>query len=202
MKTTQNCLALRQLLFPPSPVIFKILKSIFAVLVLSGSGFVLAQGTSSIISIGFDGQFNEPMTISDGCEQYITVSGPNYDLVSKKLVVIKRGTYQYLLKVVVNSQGALGTFYSEGGEVFHVNDELIFITLGNARMSVRFIGVSEDGLAASLPLNTELIERMATDPVTTIFIKNNVKNQMLKFNLNEDRQLEFQSMMNCIIKMQ
>jgi hypothetical protein len=186
-----------------STLISKSLKALVIVLLVAGSGFAFGQSTSNIIGRldFFPEQFFDPITISDGCEAYISVSGPNSDIVSKKITVIKRGTYQYQLKVVVNSLGAWGTFYSEGGEKFNVNDELILITTSNLRVRLRFLEVTPDGVEGSFAMNTELLEKMSKDPVTTLFIKNNVKNQMLKFTLNEAAQLNLQSMMNCIVKM-
>ncbi len=153
-----------------------------------------------------DVMMHDPMTISDGCEGYISKGGGGSILESVNFVVIKRQTYEYSLKFFVNPDGIIGTAYSEGGEVFNLNDELIFINSKNERASFRFqsaaaVSPETNSMNASFALNMEQLKWMASATITTAFIKNNIKNQMLKFSINEERAAYLNTTVNCILKM-
>ncbi len=144
---------------------------------------------------------SQPMTISDGCEQYISVSGTNSIMESKKFLIIERGSYQYLLKIVMNPEGALGTIYSIRGELFNPNDELVFVNSQNSRIALRLDAVNkaDDQYEATFPLNAEAVKWLGADPVTVVYLKNNVKSQMLKFSINEERSAYFHQTMKCFL---
>ena len=145
----------------------------------------------------------QPMTISDGCEEYISVSGTNSVMESKKFILVERGMYTYQLKIVMNPDGALGTIYSEKGERFNPDDELVFINSQNARIALRLNAVTskEDQSIATFPINEESVKWFGAYPATVIYLKNNVKNQMLKFTIKEERQTYFFNTMKCFLDM-
>ncbi len=147
----------------------------------------------------------QPMTISDGCEQYISVSGTNSIMESKQFIIVKRGTYSYELKIAMHEQGAAGTIYSNLGERYNAGDELVFVNSENQRVSLRLGTVenTETQSIATFPLDADMIKWLAAAPMQVLYLKNNVKNQMLKFTINEERSAYFHETMQCFLgKMQ
>jgi hypothetical protein len=119
-------------------------------------------------------------------------------------VIIVRGTYTYSVDFRNERNGIFARVYSKGGEIFNQNDELIFIDDKNTRRSFRFVEMGEMSTDGGTPahqntlaLDLASMQWFAENVMTTVFIKNNVKNQMLKFTVNTNRQSEFQSLASC-----
>lgn len=147
----------------------------------------------------------QPMTISDGCEEYISVSGTNSIMESKQFIIVMRGTYSYELKIALYEQGALGTIYSNQGERFNAADELVFVNSENQRVALRLGAVenTETQSIATFPLDADMIKWLAAAPMQVLYLKNNVRMQMLKFTINEERSAYFHETMQCFLgKMQ
>ncbi len=141
------------------------------------------------------------MTISDGCEQYISVSGTNSIMESKKFIIVQRGTYSYELKFAMYEQGVLGTIYSNQGERFNPGDELVFVNSENQRVALTLGGVenTETQSIATFPLDADMIKWLAASPIQVLYLKNNVRLQMLKFTINEERSSYFHQTMKCFM---
>jgi hypothetical protein len=181
MKTDQIPVALYRQFPTASPLLLKGLISIFLILLLAGNGFVVAQQTI-ILGGEMDVMMHDPVTISDGCEGYLSFGSGGTIMKSENFVIIKRGTYEYSLKLFVMPDGISATAYSEGGEIFNLNDELIFINSNSERAAFIFNSASEVNLEkksmdATFPLDIERLKWLASAPITTVFIKNNIKNQ-------------------------
>lgn len=205
MKTDQIPLALHRQFSTVSLLLFKGLISTFLILLMAGNGLVVAQQT--VIPIGELGlMMNDQMTISDGCEGYISPGSGGSIMESQNFMIIKRGTYEYSLKFFVKPDGISVTAYSEGGEIFNVGDELIFINSKSERAAFIFnsasaVNLEKKSMDATFPLGMEQLKWLASAPMTTVFIKNNIKNQMLKFSINEERATYFHTTANCLLKM-
>ncbi len=116
MKTDQIPPALHRQFPTASLLLSKGLISAFLILLLAGNGFVVAQ--EAITPIGeMDMMMDDPVTITDGCEGYISLGSGGSIMESKNFVIIKRGTYEYSLKFFVMPDGISVTAYSEGGEI-------------------------------------------------------------------------------------
>lgn len=145
--------------------------------------------------------------LSQNCESQIIedrVIGNMHVLKTNPQTVVVRGTYTYSLDLRNDNNGIVARVYSKGGELFNQNDELIFIDDQQNRRSYRFVEMGEmskDGGSPvhqnTLQLDLSAIEWFSTSMMSIIFIKNNVKNQMLKFTVNPNRQTDFQLMANC-----
>ena len=125
-------------------------------------------------------------------------------LQSNPQTIVVRGTYTYSIDFRIENNGLVSKVYSKGGELFNQNDELVFIDEMKNRRSYRFIEMGEmvrDGGTPvhqnTLDIDVAALEWFAQNKMVVIFIKNNVKNQMLKFTVNESRQSAFNRMASC-----
>ena len=118
--------------------------------------------------------------------------------------IVVRGTYTYSIDFRIENSSIVSKVYSKGGELFNQNDELIFIDDNKNRRSYRFVEMGEmirDGGTPvhqnTLEIDLAALDWFAQNDMEVIFIKNNVKNQMLKFTVNDSRQTDFKNMASC-----
>ncbi|MEZ4959080.1 MAG: hypothetical protein R2830_04620 [Saprospiraceae bacterium] len=143
----------------------------------------------------------EAMTISDGCEEFISVTGDKTVVESKKISVVKREGLQYGIKFTRAANGVTGTIYSVGGELFQPGDELLVLTATRDKLMFAYQSVSDDHRAATFPLAETELKKWATADLETVFLKDNGKNQMLKYSVNEECKFQVKSTLNCLLQM-
>ncbi|MEK7254593.1 MAG: hypothetical protein AAB316_07610, partial [Bacteroidota bacterium] len=144
---------------------------------------------------------------AQNCEALIaedkTIGGAHILKTAAQTFVV-RGNYTYSMDFRNDEAGIVAKVYSKAGELFNQNDELIFVDMNGTRRSYRFIEMGEMVKEGGTPihqntmkLDLAAIEWFAGSIIREIFIKNNVKNQMLKFTITPNRQTEFQAMAHC-----
>ena len=100
-------------------------------------------------------------------------------------MLVVRGNYSYSIELSNDTRGVTAKMFSKGGEEFNQNDEIIFMDFNQIRKSYRFMEMGELSQDAgkpvhsnSLQLDLAAIEWLSGNDITTIYIKNNVSNQM------------------------
>jgi len=145
---------------------------------------------------------------AQNCEGQIAENkhvGGTQILKSKVQTLVVRGNYTYSIELGHNEKGILARFYSKGGVEFNQDDEIIFFDQNNIRQEYRFIEMGElnrQGGGAPvhqnvLQLNLAAIDWFASSQIHTIYIKNNISNEIRKFTVNTGRQEEFYLLANC-----
>ncbi|MFK7936094.1 MAG: hypothetical protein AB8G22_21450 [Saprospiraceae bacterium] len=118
--------------------------------------------------------------------------------------LVVRGNYSYSLELMSGAKGVIAKVYSKSGVEFNQGDEIIFMDANRTRRSYRFINMGELKREGATPVHINTLQMdlaavkwFATNPINTIYIKNNISNQMRKFTVNASRQTEFQRLATC-----
>ncbi|MEM0995362.1 MAG: hypothetical protein AAGI49_20180, partial [Bacteroidota bacterium] len=121
--------------------------------------------------------------------------------------LVVRGSYSYSITIRNERKGILATMTSKAGVEFNQDDEIIFMDANRVRKSYRFIGSSESDRSGEIPvfsnvlqLDMAAVKWLSGTSINTIYLKNNIDNQMRKFTVNANRQTEFKQMASCFIQ--
>ncbi|MFT4972408.1 MAG: hypothetical protein ACI9JY_001612, partial [Saprospiraceae bacterium] len=118
--------------------------------------------------------------------------------------MVVRGNYSYSIEFSNEEKGVVGVVFSKGGELFNQDDELIFTDGSGNRKTYRFIEMGEMTRQRNAPVHKNIlqldlaaIDWFTRTNITTIYIKNNISNQMRKLTVNLNRQVAFKNMARC-----
>ena len=145
---------------------------------------------------------------AQSCDQRIAdnrIIGGTQILRSNLTTLVVRGNYSYALSLNADDKGVTALMESSGGGVeFNQDDEVIFMDVNQTRRSYRFIGMGEMNRNGGIPVQTNILQLdmsalqwFASNDITTIYLKNNISNEMRKFTLTENRLREFNEMAAC-----
>ena len=133
-----------------------------------------------------------------------TIDGKIQVLKTKSQTLIQRGNYTYTIELINDKRGIVAKVYSYSGVKFNKGDELIFMDKSKNRILCSFIGTGENATEGEasvhyniLNLDAKMIDWFSTNTITTVYIKNNIKNEMRKFTINESRRAEFKQLAKC-----
>jgi len=119
-------------------------------------------------------------------------------LKTNPVTLVVRGNYTYSIMLMSDSKGITAKMFSKGGVSFNQDDEIIFMDNTSQRKSYRFIETGELKRGKGTPtyenilaLDMAAIKWFATSNINTIYIKNNISNEMRKFTVNQSRQTDF-----------
>ena len=146
---------------------------------------------------------------SQNCSNIIaenkTISGTHILRTNPQTIVV-RGNYTYSMELMNDDKGILGKVYSKAGVTFNLDDEVIFMDYGGNRKAYRFIEMGEMDRSGGTPVHQNVLQLdltavkwFAKTTISTIYIKNNISNEMRKFTVNSNRQTEFRNMANCFV---
>ncbi len=131
-----------------------------------------------------------------------TKDGGNQKIETIKLTLIERGDYKYLITFMVEGSNVRAIFYSENGVALHKNDEIIFMDNTRQRRAFKFIGKgkkSEKSIRHNmLQMDYSAVTWMASHPIITIYIKNNLENRMMKFSIKASTQAKLKALLICL----
>ena len=131
-----------------------------------------------------------------------TIDGSTQFLKTISLTLVKRGNYSYAIEFINDQSLLVAKINSHSGVKFNKGDQVIFMNDSKTRVAVNFIGKSKSKNENQahynfLGIDKKLIDWLSTNIITTIYIKDNIKNEMRKFTINESRQAEFKRLANC-----
>ena len=145
--------------------------------------------------------------IAQGCDQHIAddrILGGTHVLRSVQTTLVVRGNYSYAISLMSDDKGITAKMESSGGIEFNLDDEVIFMDANQLRRSYRFIGMGEMERQGGIPVQTNILQLdmtalqwFAENSITTIYLKNNISNEMRKFTLTSNRLKEFNAMARC-----
>jgi len=152
------------------------------------------------------GLLSSPLPAQDCTSQLVEdriVNGTHLLRTAPQTMVV-RGNYTYSLELLSDERGITARVFSKGGVVFREDDEIIFIDVNSLRRSYRFFGRLITEKEGSTPvhsnflqLDLEAIRWLAAVNLQTLYIKDNVNNEMRKFTVNAARQEEFRRLTSC-----
>ena len=135
-----------------------------------------------------------------------TVAGTHLLRTAPETVVV-RGNYSYSIEFSNEVKGVVGVVYSKGGEVFNQDDEIIFMDGSGTRKSYRFIEMGEMTRQSGTPVHKNVLQLdlaainwFSKAQINTLYIKNNISNQMRKLTVNSNRQTAFRTMAICFLQ--
>ncbi|MEL6973077.1 MAG: hypothetical protein AAFO02_23135, partial [Bacteroidota bacterium] len=141
------------------------------------------------------------------CDQHIAddrIIAGTHILRSVQTTMVVRGNYSYALALMSDDKGITARMESSGGIEFNQDDEVIFMDANQVRRSYRFIGMGEMERQGGIPVHTNLLQLDMTalqwfsdNNITTIYLKNNISNEMRKFTLTSNRLQAFNTMARC-----
>jgi len=123
---------------------------------------------------------------------------------TKSQTLVVRGNYSYAIEFMNDKKGVVAQVFSKNGVEFNQEDEIIFVDQASNRKSYRFVGMGEVVRQGGTPvyqnilqLDLAAISWFSSSIITTIYIKNNISNEMRKFTVNGSRQADFKSSITC-----
>ncbi|MEL7220766.1 MAG: hypothetical protein AAGJ93_05565, partial [Bacteroidota bacterium] len=144
---------------------------------------------------------------AQACNQYISddrIIGRTHLLRSEQTTLVVRGNYSYSISLSSDDKGITAQMESAGGVEFNQDDEVIFMDANRTRRSYRFVGMGEMNRQGGIPVQTNVLqldvtalEWFAAKSITTIYLKNNISNEMRKFTLTSNRLNAFNAMAAC-----
>jgi hypothetical protein len=168
---------------------------------------------------GFDYSVNSPglglpdyyclgLATQTDCKTAILVNEINEKgiqlLQTKRQMLIERGNYKYAIEFIHDERGLLAKVYSINGVSLKKGDEVFFMSNSKDRVAFRFIEKGKastiEGVNANynvLKLDSQIIHWFATAQMTTVYIKDNTKNEMRKFTLSEAHSMSFSHLSTC-----
>ncbi|MCB0636973.1 MAG: hypothetical protein KDC54_10175, partial [Lewinella sp.] len=144
---------------------------------------------------------------SQSCEELIAdnrVIGGTHILRSQSQTLVVRGNYTYSMELISDDKGITALVVSKGGIEFNQDDEVIFMDANQTRRSYRFIGMAEINNEGGVPIHSNILQLDMTalqwfsnNLITTIYLKNNISNEMRKYTFTENRLREFNQLAGC-----
>ena len=144
---------------------------------------------------------------AQNCSSFIAddrIIGGTHLLKTHPQTLVVRGNYSYSIELITDEKGVLGRVYSKGGVDFNQGDEIIFMDGTSTRKAYRFIEMGEMKTESGTPIHVNLlqldvaaVEWFSNSNIVTIYIKNNISNEMRKFTVNANRQTSFRSSSVC-----
>ncbi|RMF00759.1 MAG: hypothetical protein D6772_05905, partial [Bacteroidetes bacterium] len=129
-------------------------------------------------------------------------------LKSQAQTLVVRGSYSYAITLMSDDKGITALMESKGGIEFNQGDEVIFMDANRTRRSYRFTGMGEMLNEGGIPVYTNYLqlamtaaEWFANSKITTIYLKNNISNEMRKFTLTQSRLQEFNALAACFYQL-
>lgn len=135
------------------------------------------------------------------CEELFKVNQETGNLESVKCLLIKRGSYQYLVSFTKNADGIIGTLYSEGGVLLQIKDEIIFVNTDNQRAKFTIESVHSAGSSCYFFVDEDALGWLASANMQTIYLKDNQKNTMFKFPVVPENSAALHTLLNCLVRM-
>ncbi|MBK8705953.1 MAG: hypothetical protein IPN33_21955 [Saprospiraceae bacterium] len=136
------------------------------------------------------------------------VVGGTHILRSQPVTLVVRGNYSYSIEIMSDDRGIIAKMYSKAGVEFNQEDELIVLDMGQNRRSFRFIGMGEMTQDKGTPVHQNILQLdlpavqwFSSSDIATLYIKNNINNEMRKFTDNPNRQLELRHAATCFMQM-
>ncbi|MBL7794670.1 MAG: hypothetical protein JNK77_20210, partial [Saprospiraceae bacterium] len=136
------------------------------------------------------------------------VVGGTHILKSHPVTLVVRGNYSYSIEIMSDDRGIIAKMYSKAGVEFNQEDELIVLDMGQNRRSFRFIGMGEMTQDKGTPVHQNILQLdlpavqwFSSSDIATLYIKNNISNEMRKFTVNPNRQLELRQAATCFMQM-
>ncbi|NJK84491.1 MAG: hypothetical protein HC912_12575 [Saprospiraceae bacterium] len=121
--------------------------------------------------------------------------------------LVVRGNYSYALTLQNETKGVVAKVISKAGELLNRDDEVIFMDVNQVRKSYRFVETGNNSNNGGTPISENILQLdldaakwLASTSIVTIYIKNNVENQMRKFTVIENRQQELKQMAVCFVE--
>jgi len=120
------------------------------------------------------------------------------------LTVVSRFNYEYSIEFLSDDKGIYGGMRSKGGVALNQGDELILADSGNVRMAFQFFEFEQTVIEGDTPLSRNFfqmdkaaMEWLANSYISVIWLKDNIKKEIRKFKLDEDRKLYLNKMAAC-----
>ncbi|MEM1217664.1 MAG: hypothetical protein AAGH79_02075 [Bacteroidota bacterium] len=146
-------------------------------------------------------------TYAQNCSSFIAddrVIGGTHLLKTHPQTLVVRGNYSYSIELLTDDKGVLGKMYSKAGVDFNQGDEIIFMDDKSTRKAYRFIEMGEMKAESGTPVHVNLLQLdvaavdwFSNTNIVTIYIKNNISNEMRKFTVNASRQSSFRASSVC-----
>jgi hypothetical protein len=137
------------------------------------------------------------ITMSDGCEAYVTLAGDPATIKSKDILLVKRPKYQYWLQIEKKAAITTAHLRSMNGEKFQLGDELMAFNASNKKLHFKYSDISGDGLTASFALDENSIQQMAAVPLEYLILKSTTSNKILKLEVENNSKDLLKRTMEC-----
>ena len=132
------------------------------------------------------------------------VIGGTHILRSHQKTLVVRGNYSYSVMLSSDEKGITALMISNGGIEFNQDDEVIFMDANKTRRSYRFVGMGEVNTERGVPIHSNVLQLdvaalnwFSSNVITTLYLKNNISNEMRKFTLTSTRLNDFNTMATC-----
>lgn len=118
--------------------------------------------------------------------------------------LVERKGYKYSIDFMFTKDEIIASVYSKSGVIFNQGDEFIFIDSMNVRKIFKFFQIGrkltktgETVFGNAIQLDSEAVKWLANSFIKTIYIKNNITNEIRKYIINKENQVAFNNISAC-----